>query len=118
MRVVALLAVTLLVSGANADSTPAKGGSVHSQRAACALLKRRVSELDKLPVTGPPGIGWYCDFIPSGDKDLYAIGLRSGRICPEICSNLMGWYAVRKSSGEVGRFDITDQVMKPLGSIP
>jgi hypothetical protein len=90
---------------------------VHSQKAACELLKNRIAKIYDLPTTGPPNLGWWCEFSSNWNPELYVIGLRSGRKCPGMCSNLMGWYAVRKISGEIGVFDINDGSMKPLTTV-
>jgi hypothetical protein len=113
MRILGLSAGLLLAFWGVAVGAPPKG-AVSNERAACALLKRRVAELGNLPPSGPPGLGWFCDFASGWDRDLFVIALRSNRKCPEICSNLMGWYAIRKSTGEVGEFDINEATMTAL----
>ena len=92
--------------------------TIHTQRAACTALKKTVAALDNLPVSGPPNMGWFCDFADSTDPDLFVVALRSNRRCPEICSNLMGWYAVRKSTGQVLSYDINDETVAPLRAKP
>ena len=92
--------------------------TIHTQRAACTALKKTVAALDNLPVSGPPNMGWFCDFADSTDPDLFVVALRSNRRCPEICSNLMGWYAVRKSTGQVLSYDINDETVALLRANP
>ncbi len=62
--------------------------------------------MDGLPETGPVGMGWYCDFATYDDERWYLIALRSNRKCDGICSNLMGWYAVRRSTGAIHDWDM------------
>jgi hypothetical protein len=110
-----LLGVTLLqVSIAIADTA----NPVQTKKAACALVKSRVAELYNLPATGPPNLGWWCDFTSGWSDDLYVLGLRSGGMQSEHPTQLMGWYAVRKKTGEVGEFDIDTGLMKPLAPRP
>jgi hypothetical protein len=80
--------------------------------AACRVLQKAVSDRENLPDTGPPGVGWFCDFAPSKDPALYVIALRSGR--PQPYSNLMGWYAVTRATGIISRWDVTKQRAFPL----
>jgi hypothetical protein len=75
---------------------------------ACAVLKRRIAKSDGIPETGPINMGWYCDFSPLSDTHWYVIALRSNRRCDGIFSNLMGWYAVNRSSGSVNEYDVAD----------
>jgi hypothetical protein len=80
--------------------------------AACRVLQKAVAERDNLPETGPPGVGWFCDFAPSKDPGLYVIALRSGKPLPY--TNLMGWYAVARANGTISRWDATKQRAFPL----
>jgi hypothetical protein len=75
---------------------------------ACSVLEQRIAKLKHLPTTGPAGIGWFCDFSTLEDKEWYVIALRSNRRCEGICSNLMGWYAVNRSSGSVHHYDVAE----------
>jgi hypothetical protein len=103
-----------LISTAAAVAAETVSLPVRSENVACDLLKRRVATLYDLPVTGPPNLGWWCEFASGWNPELYVIALRSGRKCPEICSNLMGWYAIRKANGEVGEFDLDAGLMKAI----
>lgn len=79
------------------------------QDSACILLKKRISQLDSLPETGPVGMGWFCDFANFQDKrdeQWFLIALRSNRVCDGICSNLMGWYAVDRHNGSIHDADM------------
>lgn len=70
-----------------------------------------------MPVPRNPSITWFCEF-DSGlddDPDLNIVALRSTRVCDGICSNLVGWYAVRKSSGEVYEYDMGELKVRPMG---
>lgn len=52
---------------------------------------------------------WFCD-IAADDYDdhpeWWVIALRSFRKCDGICSNLRGWFAVNRTSGEVREWDM------------
>jgi hypothetical protein len=85
-------------------SSHAGGRMTH--RSACSVLKATVARRDSLPVTGPPGTGWFCDFTTGNSKSWYVVALRSGQKCAGICSNLMGWYAVSSRTGTVREWDV------------
>lgn len=93
--------------------------------AACGQLKKVIAAHDGLVETGPAGVGWFCDFAQTGselDDEWYVIALRSNRTCEGICSNLMGWYAVHRESGEVHEFDISEfavgaRLLVPVGAV-
>jgi hypothetical protein len=96
-----LLCITAL---APCRASPPAG--VVTQQDACSLLKKRIAKLERLPESGPAGVGWFCDFSTLSNNQWYVIALRSNRHCEGICSNLMGWYAVNRSSGSVHRYDV------------
>jgi hypothetical protein len=80
---------------------------VHLTKASsCSLLKRTVARLDSLPANGPPGAGWFCDFSSLSGNRWFVVALRSNRACGGDCSNLMGWYAIRRRNGEIHSYDI------------
>jgi len=79
-----------------------------TQQDACAVLKKRISKADGIPVSGPIGMGWYCDFSSLTDQRWYVVGLRSNRHCDGPCSNLMGWYAVNRATGAVYLYDVAE----------
>jgi hypothetical protein len=85
-----------------------------TEQQACDVLKQRVAESRQIPVSSIA----FCDvtvpdFTPAG---LYVIGLHSNWKCTDLCSTLMGWFAVRKVTGEVFDFDIIEN--KPASPIP
>jgi hypothetical protein len=95
------LALTLLVSSVASTNDL---GTQKSQDGACQALQRTISVLRSLPLTGPPGLGWFCDFSTLTTYQFYVIALRSNRPAPD--SNLMGWYAVFRSDYAVYEYDI------------
>jgi hypothetical protein len=76
-----------------------------SSDAACAALKKRLATHDGL-ATDRIEATWYCDVAVADLPDWWVIGLRSHRQCEGICSNLRGWFAVNRLSGEVREFDV------------
>lgn len=88
------------------DGTAVAGGHLN-KASSCSLLKAKASRLDSLPETGPPGAGWYCDFSSLSGNRWFVVALRSNRSCGGDCSNLMGWYAINRRSGEIHSYDIT-----------
>ena len=78
-----------------------------TKESSCSMLKRTVARLDSLPVTGPPGAGWFCDFSRLSGSRWFVVALRSNRACGGDCSNLMGWYAVNRRNGEIHSYDIS-----------
>jgi hypothetical protein len=65
-------------------------------------------------ITGPASLWWCEDIVPKfSPKKFFVIGLESGLPCPnnqKMCSNLIGWYGVRKLDGEVVAWDVADDV--------
>lgn len=85
--------------------------------AACKAVTQRVAKVIH-PSAGPTS-RWWCDVIPSpaSPPGLYVIGLHSGTPCPADtpCSNLMGWFAVRKKDGRVYEWDMgEDRLGRPM----
>ena len=108
--------LTLLLVGcvlAFSAALEATGTNSLTERHACAVLQRRIAKIDGVPVSGPAGIGWFCDFSTLGNEDWYVIALRSKRRCEGICSNLMGWYAVNRRTGSVHTYDMADPHVGP-----
>lgn len=70
---------------------------------ACAIVKNAVARRDNLPDDGPPGLGWFCDITPAADSPLFLVALRTSK--PTPYSNLMGWYAVDRTSRKLFRWD-------------
>lgn len=89
-------------------SSGVEAGVPLSKDDACQVLRKRVSEVDDLPVSGPVGVGWFCDFSTLGRNRWYVVALRSHRACDGKCSNLMGWYAVSRQTGAVHNYDIAE----------
>src|SRR3984885_6940231 len=99
MVVVALLLAFVLNGSA--------GARVHLTKASsCSLLKRKVGRLDSHPESGPPGVGWFCDFSSLSGNRWFVVALRSNRACHGDCTNLMGWYAINRRNGEIHSYDI------------
>lgn len=103
-----LAAILLLACIVTLSPRWAGGAQVVDRHEACILLEKRVAHVDRLPISGPPGMGWYCDFSTLGDASWYVIALRSNRKCPGICSNLMGWFAVSRKNGSVHEYDMAN----------
>ncbi|HEY1836232.1 MAG TPA: hypothetical protein VGG36_01130 [Rhizomicrobium sp.] len=106
-----LLATALaLVTATAVNATPVK-----SETRACALVKHRVAKVWNVPLSEIR----FCDFIepkyaPAG---WIVIGPHATptKPTPPIGSTLMGWFAVRKSTGQVFIWnDAEDVPGKPL----
>lgn len=96
-------AALAMAEGLDAAGAPLSAG------AACATLKRAVTKAYGLPQSTTRT--WVCDFAFGFDPTLWVIDLRPNRNCKGHCG---GWFAVRKSSGEVGTFDFGNGTMLPL----
>ena len=110
-----LVAATLIVSLAAVSSIGAEP-SKQAQSAACQALQRKIAALDSLPVTGPPGLGWFCDFSTLSTAEYYVVALRSNRAAPY--SDLMGWYAVMRRDLAIFEYDINEEKLLPLAKHP
>ena len=99
------LALVLFAFALPLDATAVAGGRLEKP-AACALLKKKVAHLNSLPQTGPPGMGWYCDFTNLSGNRWFVVALRAHRACEGNCSNLMGWYAISRRNGEIHAYDV------------
>jgi hypothetical protein len=98
--------LTALLLACTFDGSAVAG--VHlTKESSCSMLKKTVARLDSLPVTGPPGAGWFCDFSRLSGSRWFVVALRSNRACGGDCSNLMGWYAVNRRNGEIHSYDIS-----------
>jgi hypothetical protein len=104
---------TFLIGAAIAGSA-GESQSVQSEAAACELLKEAAVRycLSRTNLTGR----YYCDPLPD-DGPYYLMGLRY-RVSPGelVGSNLAGWFAIRRSDGQVFEWDINDEVALPLTS--
>src|SRR5882724_377473 len=106
MRVVSVLLI--LISALVQVPCGATTTRAINQESACVRLKKVVAKLDGIPVSGPVGLGWFCDFSTAQSDTSYIIALRSNRKCDGPCSNLMGWYAVDRTNGSVHDFDVAN----------
>jgi hypothetical protein len=102
LRLFALAAV--LLAGAGFADRASADGSVRTEKAACATLKRRIAEFY---VRSKPGVettsdSWLCDFSTQSDRDKYILAVRSP--CSG-CSGLVGWFSVAKKDGEISSLD-------------
>jgi len=95
-------------TGENKPGVKTELPSLSPEDDACDLVKQFAAKLDGLPKSGPP-MGWDCDFSSNRNPTLYVISLHSRR--DDDGSSLMGWYAVRKKTGEVGEFDVVEEKM-------
>ncbi len=102
-----------LASGLPVPPTTSEG--VVSPEGACRLVTAMVRERHEVP----ENVSISCDHLTARppDDDLYVFALRSDRTCDYICSNLMGWFAVRRATGQIYEWDIGEwQVGRPLGA--
>jgi hypothetical protein len=97
-------------------STPVFAGEkITTGRAACQAIKARASKVLDQKIAGPAS-GWTCesgDIRPDGGEyhpAYYIMRLNSDLKCSYPCSNLLGWYAVRKSTGQVRNWDIAQDI--------
>lgn len=96
---------------AMADSGTASAIDVTHEHKACVVTKKRVSQTLKL--TAGPISEWRCDFIlpEFQPQDFYVLGLHGSPCTSDpdtICSNLIGWFAVRKKDGKVYQWDVAE----------
>jgi hypothetical protein len=96
-------------------STPVLAGDkITSERAACGAIKDRASKLLDRKIAGDAS-GWTCDVAYLDHPTFYIMRLNSGIRRPYPSSNLLGWYAVRKSTGQVVYWNMAQDVPdKPL----
>jgi hypothetical protein len=87
-----------------------------SQRQACSALKR-VAITQHLSVRNLSG-RYYCDSI-GDDKQFYLMGLRYRTTKGEMVgSNLIGWFAIRRSDGVILDWDRNEGKASPLAPRP
>lgn len=115
-------ALFIVVVGLLSTLAVANAKSCHrslSASHACSTLKARVGAHDGV---APAQLDktWFCDITEDkehGHPEWWVIGLRSFRQCDGICSNLRGWFAVNRSSGEVREWDVgAGKLGGPIGS--
>jgi hypothetical protein len=80
---------------------------------ACAVVRKAVAKRDRLPESGPAGLGWFCDITPAKDSRLFIIALRTSR--PTPYDNLVVWYAVDRTSGALFIWNVKEQRTQPFG---
>ena len=105
MRSSVTIQVAVLLLACMLDGSAVAGAHL-TKASSCSSLKKTVARLNSLPVTGPPGAGWFCDFSKLSGSRWFVVALRSNRTCGGDCSNLMGWYAVNRRNGEIHSYDI------------
>lgn len=106
----------LVATAVGAKTEPATAaGTITSEVQACTVLKERTASIIDQNVAGPV-TEWGCEVVPT--EDFFVIALRAACHLPrgEICgSTLLGWYAVRRSTGQVSEWDMAeDRLGKPL----
>jgi hypothetical protein len=86
---------------------------------ACSVLKKLMGVHDAVPPSRLDQT-WSCDVTTDDDNshpDWWVIGLRSFRQCEGICSNLRGWFAIHRKTGEIREWDVAElKVGGPIGS--
>jgi hypothetical protein len=108
MKLAALVCVGVLFVADGASAT----AKITTEHSACAALKQRAAIVLDQKISGPAS-GWWCDVQTTKGSDFYMIGLHSGLPCKPpatACSSLIGWYAVRKSNGQVVQWNIEEDV--------
>ena len=112
-----MVLVAMLIAG---SAQAAQNAPLSSQRA-CKLLLERMGVHDGVP-SAKLKKTWRCDITEDSDNehtDWWVIGLRSFRKCAGWweCSNLRGWFAVNRNTGEIREWDVgEDAVGGPIGS--
>src|SRR3954468_20621880 len=86
---------------------------------ACTVLKARMARFYRssmATINAAPTFGCHWDVLPDDGAvpGYFVIGLRSGRKCQGICSNLVGWYAVRKRDAQVREWNTADVKIGPI----
>lgn len=118
MRLHAIQASVLLALGTGVESVPASSAELPllSGSQACSALMARMGSHDGVP-TADLEKTWFCDIAADDYNDhpeWWVIALRSFRQCDGICSNLRGWFAVNRKSGEVRDWDLEDDTVGEL----
>lgn len=108
------LAMMLTLIGLSSPSC-AKSHPVPNTQAACTVATARITALRHLPISHVA----YCEGSQSDDKPqgYYIVDLH-GPCLEEVCgSTLMGWFAVRKTDGDVFEFDVAEwKVGRPVAN--
>ncbi len=108
---VGVIAAALVLTG-TASAQTARVGSAQD---ACAILKRAAVEyrLSARELTGR----YYCDYVdpPVFPDEFYLLALRYHAEPEEkVGSDLLGWFVVRISDGQLMEYDMGDEQIKPL----
>lgn len=100
-----LVGLVLMLAGSQTASSQILG-PVASPEAACSRAMEAYTAAYVQPLSTS-----YCDVIPDDAEhpELYVLALRSGRECDDICSDLMGWFAVKKATGRVYHWEVGEQ---------
>jgi hypothetical protein len=109
-RVLPGITLASLVACSKASHPPAMVKTMEplSDQQACTTLMNRMGVHDAVPRAKLKDT-WSCDITTDDDKshpEWWVIGLRSFRQCDGICSNLRGWFAVNRVTGEVREWDV------------
>src|SRR5882724_414422 len=112
MRRLVSLVATLLCCGFDASVAADPPRVVRTEARACYLLKQAAvsNYLSRRNLTGR----YYCESL--GDNaDYFLLGLRYRTTADELVgSNLLGWFAVRRSDGALFDWDINEDRAEPL----
>ena len=87
---------------------------VRSNAAACKTL------IDAFPAQAlhsdetVAGAKPWCDRTVDTNREYFVLGLHSDRRCDYMCSSLVGWFAVERSTGRVFDWDINEDVVGRL----
>ncbi len=107
----------LMAASMTAWTPPVQAAWVQTTERACALAKARLSAVRHFPVSAIRS----CDTISAADspEGYYVLALH-GFCREEICgSTLLGWFAVRKSTGRVFEWDVADwRLGSPISQRP
>ena len=110
-RGLSILLAVIVLSATSCTSKP----PVKSAPAACAIATDQVTAQRHLPTSHVS----FCDHIPEADgpDGYYLMALRA-HCSEELCgSTNMGWFVVRKATGDVFEWDVAeDQLGQPVGS--
>jgi hypothetical protein len=101
------VAASIVASSMPASGTPVHAARVKTAKAACDLVKARVSAARHFATSEIA----FCDVIPAAStpKAFYVLALHSKRNCDGICSRNMGWFAVQKTTGHVFEWDMAEE---------
>ena len=100
MSRLAAMATVFFVTSHSAKANPLRTAQVRTEKTACARTKRVIARRGHFPISAIA----FCDFIVPEErpKGYYVLGLHGMRddCGGDVCgSTLMGWFAVKKSTG-------------------